>query len=39
MDLHQGFREPARAPAYALSHFLADVDRLPGIRAIRARDA
>ena len=36
MDLHQGFREPARAPAYELSRFLADVDRLPGIRAIRA---
>ena len=36
MDLHQGFREPARAPAHELSRFLADVDRLPGIRAIRA---
>ena len=36
MDLHQGFREPARAPAQELSRFLADVDRLPGIRAIRA---
>ena len=36
MDLHQGFREPARAPVQELSRFLADVDRLPGIRAIRA---
>ena len=35
MDLHQGFREPARAPAQELARFLADVDRLPGIRAIR----
>ena len=35
MDLHQGFREPARAPARELARFLADVDRLPGIRAIR----
>ena len=40
-DLHQGFREPARAPARELSRFLEEVDRLPGIRAIRAamRDA
>ena len=36
MDLHQGFREPAHAPAHALAHFLEEVDRLPGIRAIRA---
>jgi SAM-dependent methyltransferase len=36
MDLHQGFREPARAPAQELARFLSDVDRLPGIRAIRA---
>ena len=36
VDLHQGFREPARAPAGELSRFLEDVDRLPGIRAIRA---
>jgi SAM-dependent methyltransferase len=36
MDLHQGFREPERAPALELSRFLSDVDRLPGIRAIRA---
>jgi SAM-dependent methyltransferase len=36
MDLHQGFREPAQAPAQELARFLTDVDRLPGIRAIRA---
>ncbi len=36
VDLHQGFREPAHAPAHALAHFLEEVDRLPGIRAIRA---
>ena len=36
MDLHQGFREPAHAPAHALARFLEEVDRLPGIRAIRA---
>jgi SAM-dependent methyltransferase len=36
MDLHQGFREPARAPVQELARFLAEVDRLPGIRAIRA---
>jgi SAM-dependent methyltransferase len=36
MDLHQGFREPARAPAQELARFLSEVDRLPGIRAIRA---
>ena len=36
MDLHQGFREPALAPAQELARFLSDVDRLPGVRAIRA---
>ena len=35
-DLHQGFRDPGRAPVTELSRFLEEVDRLPGIRAIRA---
>jgi ubiquinone/menaquinone biosynthesis C-methylase UbiE len=35
MDLHQGFRGPAHAPAGELTAFLDEVDRLPGIQAIR----
>jgi SAM-dependent methyltransferase len=35
MDLHQGFRGPAHAPASELTAFLSEVDRLPGIQAVR----
>jgi SAM-dependent methyltransferase len=35
MDLHQGFRGPELAPASELTAFLDEVDRLPGIQAIR----
>jgi ubiquinone/menaquinone biosynthesis C-methylase UbiE len=41
MDLHDGFRDPDRAPANELVRFLQRADRLPGMRAIRRalRDA
>ena len=32
-DLHQGFRDPQRAPADDLIRFLEEADRLPGMRA------
>lgn len=35
MDLHQGFRGPELAPASELIAFLDEVDRLPGIQAVR----
>jgi SAM-dependent methyltransferase len=35
-NLHVGFREPTRRVAEALASFLEDVDRLPGLQAIRA---
>lgn len=34
-DLHQGFKDPRRAPAAELERFLAEVDRLEGIQALR----
>src|SRR5262245_17862165 len=34
-DLHEGFRDPERAPADDLARFLEEADRLPGIRAVR----
>lgn len=33
-DLHEGFRDPLRAGSAALTGFLDEVDRLPGVRAI-----
>lgn len=33
-DLHEGFRDPLRAGPAALTGFLDEVDRLPGVRAI-----
>src|SRR5262245_29141050 len=35
MDLHEGFRDPRRAPATELERFLERADRLPGFRAMR----
>ena len=34
-DLHEGFRDPRRAPAGELVEFLGAADRLPGIRAVQ----
>jgi hypothetical protein len=34
-DLHEGFRDPRRAPAGELVEFLEAADRLPGIRAVQ----
>ncbi|MGP4014701.1 methyltransferase domain-containing protein [Saccharopolyspora sp. 5N708] len=34
-DLHDGFREPRLGVSAALTGFLDEVDRLPGIRAVR----
>ncbi|MFI0822088.1 methyltransferase domain-containing protein [Streptomyces sp. NPDC021098] len=33
-DLHEGFRDPLRADPAALTDFLDEVDRLPGVRAV-----
>jgi len=34
-DLHDGFRDPRRAPAGELAEFLEAADRLPGFRAVQ----
>ena len=34
-DLHEGFRDARRVPPEALTRFLEEADRLPGIRAIQ----
>lgn len=36
VDLHEGFRDPRRAPATELVRFLERADRLAGMRAIRS---
>jgi SAM-dependent methyltransferase len=35
MDLHAGFRDPGQSAPAELTRFLSEVDRLPGIQAIR----